>query len=370
MKRNNNAVLIELGGSHAECLHTQIHYLSQQGYNVHLICDHFVWSQIEEKNRLAGVQLHSMKRGGRGMARIVRIFRIHYYLRHHKVRFVVINTTEITAIRDIFLIPMPRRINFTGMVHNGKKLSSGRSLNLIVGRRVKKFFVLGQYIKNKYQPRTRFKLEVFYPLWFPKFEDVNIPKAPNELWITVPGGVSERRDYTGLLQRLQTQALHPNIKLILLGHFDKAQDPDLNALLLATNLLNTQIITFPGFIDNPTFHSFVRRSDLIMPLMYANNNEQINFYGDNRISGSFNLAFAYKIPMLVEKSIAAFDDIKHCSFFYDAATIISTINNLADRRADIQALQNQMACNPQLSTDYQMQKYLAFVEMRDTGQNG
>ncbi|MDR0729222.1 MAG: hypothetical protein LBF19_03745, partial [Prevotellaceae bacterium] len=57
-----NVALVELGGSHAECLHTQIHYLTTAGYRVHLICDEAVWKQIEEKDRLAGYLLCKGKR--------------------------------------------------------------------------------------------------------------------------------------------------------------------------------------------------------------------------------------------------------------------------------------------------------------------
>ncbi|MDR3185046.1 MAG: hypothetical protein LBT49_06555, partial [Prevotellaceae bacterium] len=183
--QSKNVAILELGGSHAECIHTQIHYLVMAGYRVHLICDEAVWSQIEEKQRLSGVQVHQSQRNI--LQRVVTTFKIHYYLRKHKIRLMLVNTIEVSTIRDICCFPLPRKLKTVGLLHNADKLITGRSLRLIVGKKVKKFFVLSEYIRKKFQPQTKYGLDVFYPIYFPEFAQVPVEKSTDEIWITIPG---------------------------------------------------------------------------------------------------------------------------------------------------------------------------------------
>ena len=357
-----NAVLLELGGSHAECLHTQIHYLAANGYDVHLICDKRVWSQIEEKHLLKGFQVHNLP-DKNIFRQLISIFRIHFYVRRHRISHLIINTLESTIIRNSFLVSFPKKLNCTAILHNAQKLVSGKSLHRIVGKKVKKFFVLSEYIRRNFQSQTHFKLSVFYPIYFPKFEFVTLEKSPGEIWITIPGSVEpQRRDYAGLLKELMKKTLHANIKLIFLGHLDVVKYPEIDNLLRQTNLWGTQIICFTNFVENNLFHSYIAQSDLILPLMHPSANGKNDFYGDSRISGSFNLSFAYKIPMLIEQSMAMWDDLQGSCFFYQKEDIIHCINSFANRKDEIENLHRSMKINDKYDENLLQKHYIEFIE--------
>ena len=362
-----NAVLLELGGSHTECLHTQIHFLAEAGYRVYMICDAVVWSQIEEKDRLAGSMILDVKRGF--FARLAMAVKIHRYMYKHEISYMVVNTTENTIVRNIFLLPFFRKVNCTCLIHNGRKFISSLSLRLIILRKVKKFFVLGEFIKQTITSavaRRSYRLEVFYPMYFPKMNDVStIEKNDDDFWITIPGNVeSSRRDYLNLLKALKQEALHPSIKIILLGKCIPELDPEIRKMIDETGLEGKQLITFGReFISNDLFHSYIRRTDLILPLLYPASNNQPAFYGNYRISGAYNLSFAYKIPMLMECSMSDCNDFQGCSFFYNTNDIISTINAFVNRKQELDDMHRNMTSNPRWNLDDQKQKYINFIEL-------
>jgi hypothetical protein len=362
-ERPKSVVIIELGGSHAECIHAQIHYLTTAGYQVHLICDEVVWSQIEEKQRLVGVQIHPSRRNI--LQRILTIVKTHRYLRKYGICLMVINTIEVSAINDICCFPLPRKLKCVGLLHNARKLLTGRSLRFIVGKKVKKFFVFGEYIRKSFQPQTKYKLAVFYPIYFPTFTPVSVKKSTDEIWITIPGVVEPlRRDYTRLLQGIKEKGLYPAIKIIFLGKWNTGKYPDIARLLEETGVWKNQIVMFEEFIDNSVFHSYLRQSDLILPLMHPSVNNLLSaYYRDHRISGSFNLSFAYKIPMLIEQSMMQFDDFRDCSFFYKAEDLIDVINSFVQRKQELQVLRGAMWHNERWKEENILHQYLSFIEL-------
>jgi hypothetical protein len=358
-----NAAIVELGGSHTECIHTQIHYLDTAGYHVHLICDDVAWPQIEEKQRLVGVQVYQLQRNI--LHRISIAIKIHRYLRKYKIQYMVINTIETNIINDICFFPLPRKLKCVGTLHNAHKLIKGRGLRFIVGKKVKKFFVLSEYILKKFQPQTKYNLALFYPTYFPAFAPMRVRKPADEIWVTIPGRVEPlRRDYIGLLQGIKEKGLCPVIKIIFLGKCDTDKYPDIASLLEEVGAYKRQIITFKEFVDYSVFHSYVCQSDLIVPLMHPSvGNSLSTFYGDCRISGSFNLSFSYKIPMLVEQSMMKFDDFRHCSIFYMADDLVDVINSFVHRRQELQAIREAMQRSERWREENMLQQYIRFVEL-------
>jgi hypothetical protein len=358
-RTEKNVALLELGGSHAECLHTQIHYLATNGYNVHIICDTRTWSRIVEKNLLAGFQIHS--HGNSLFHQLALLLKVHWYIRRRRIFRLVFNTTEIIAIRNLFLIPFSKTMKLAGILHNAEKLVSGRSIRYVVGKRMRKFFLLGEYLKEKFEPQTGFKLSVFYPLYFPRFTVCPIEKSFGDFWITIPGGVNpQRKDFTGLLTCLLKEVLHPKIKLIFLGHSDSETYPEIDELLTRTKLRGTQITVFTGFVEYNLFHSYIAQSDLILPLIHPDTD---SFYGDARISGAFNLSFAYKIPLLVEESMRKWTDLQGASFYYKAENIVQAINSFAERKPEVEQMREAMRNDCRWKEEHLSRKYLEFIEL-------
>ncbi len=353
------AVLMELGGSHAECLHAQICYLSKGGYEIYMICDTSTWEQVEEKSLIKNVQLHNVKSGL--FSQLAMVWKIHRYLRKHKISKLLVNTVGITSVRNIFLFHLPKRLECIGIAHDGEKLLKKSSLTLVVGKKMKKFFVLNDYIK-KYieQHQIKAHIESFYPIYFPKFKKVEISKPEGEIWFVVPGVVETyRRDYLGLLNELEKHSLHPLVKILFLGKMDVVKVPELVDKFEKIGLSKNQLATFDRFLSNEEFHSYIQHCDVMLPLIGEVGK---SMYGFTRISGSFNLAFGYKIPFLIEEEMAGYDDFTGSSFFYKPSELVASINSFVDKRTELLLKKQEMANNPKWTEGNLQKKYLDFIE--------
>ena len=365
INRPKNVALIELSMSHSETLHGQIHFLAESGHNVHLITNKHVLSLIEEKNRLSGTYVSK-----RGWRKAFEFFRIRRYIRKHNISHIVVNTPNKMASM-LFLFPF-RKVNCTCLVHNGKDFfeSGGRSrrklFQKIMLRRIRKFFVLSEYMKNAlsgFTTKNNLKLEDLLQFYYPKFNSLpSIKKTANEFWIVVPGSVeSKRRDYVGLLDAIRQEPLHPSIKLIILGRYKQEIFPEFQTLLDETGLEGKQIITFGNeFVSNEMFHSYVQQSDLILPLMYPSGSEK-DIFDRYKFSGTFNISFGYKTPMLLDQSFNDFEDLKICSFFHETGGLVKTINAFPNRKQDLEIIHQNMLMNPRFDLQYQMKKYVDFI---------
>lgn len=65
-----------------------------------------------------------------------------------------------------------------------------------------------------------------------------------------------------------------------------------------------------------------------MPLVHPSK-PQFRKYLTEKISGTYNLAFAYKKPMLCPEDMAVYEDFKDTSVFYNLNNFADFINNLS-----------------------------------------
>ena len=174
-------------------------------------------------------------------------------------------------------------------------------------------------------------------------------KPKKEIWITIPGGFDfNKRDYTILKKWKITK----DIKIIFLGNYN-----NLKAIKFINNLKShpsfSSFIFFDNYISNELFHDYIMQSDFILPLIHPNV-PYYNLYLKYKISGSYNLAFAYKIPLLIEQSFSEVMDFQENSIFYNYKNI-NNIFNLINKNS------KEFYQNPKWEFEYQKEKYLSFV---------
>lgn len=301
---NNSFALIELSSSHDECIYSQVMFLKSASLPVHLIVPE------EMGDRLKGFPVDGLL-----LLKLSEIkpFKILQYLVKNKIKNIVINTCSGNDVRNlIFFIPW--KMNITGILHNGEKLNSTNSQSLI-SMRVKKYFVLNDYILKNVKPSRNITVQSMYPIYF-KTREETISKPESETWICIPGSLDrKRRDYDGLIEALEPASLK-GIKFLILGK-TKAESEDYN--ILKSDLERKKILHhftfFFDFINLHTFHAYLKKSDLIMPLIHPSK-KKYESYKKYKISGSFNLAFAYKKILLMEQTWQSVEDFKKTSVFY------------------------------------------------------
>jgi hypothetical protein len=304
-------LIIEVGGSHIECVYSMVHYLHINHSSVFLACNKKLKTSVKEVEKITAIL--ELPDDPTNIQHLGIAIQLRKFIRKNKIESVVFNTTEITIVRNLILL-LPK-LNYTGVVHNAKRLEKSFTFTKVISLKMKKFFVLSDYLIQKLHIHKQFKVESFYPVYFPAVPTISPVKPSNEFWITIPGEVfTNRRDYLALINEVEKATnLDDNIKFILLGynHFEE----ELNNRLNTSLRLKKHFITFNHYLSYNLFHSFVQQSDFILPLLKT---DVDGFYGSSRISGSLNLGIGYQLPFLLPESYKENDDIAPYSIYYSS----------------------------------------------------
>jgi len=355
---NKKAAIIELGTSHEECFYSQILFLRKGGWEVDLLTS----SILRDRTRHLPVNKIFFDFGKGIYHDIVNLMRIRKFIIKKKITKVILNSAHGILVRNFLLFPFPKEIEFIGVIHDAGKILNSSNQKFI-NKKVQKYFVLSDYVLD-YIHSLKLKeqrFESFYPIFQPDYFSNKIIKPENEFWICVPGRVEQkRRDYNTLLKNLNEIKLSNNIKIILLGRIDNKIKPELRSTLEKLNL-NNQFILFEKFISNEIFYKYLQMSDLVLTLIHPTD-IWFEKYSKTQISGSYNMALTYKIPMLCEKSFSDYEDFKDTSFFYEKENLIDKINELSADREYFLSEKNKMYKQAKWNFDYQSKKYIDFIE--------
>jgi hypothetical protein len=353
VKIKKNIAIIELGQGHQECIEPQVLFLKKAGYNVHLIISEKIQSHLSRESLKSRVYLHQIK----GSKSIIELFKIKKYLKTNHIDKVVFNTAENAITRNMtFLL---RGILCFGILHNISKLKTSWTQKLI-GNKIKKYFVLNDYLKKNMEAKFTNKVQSFYPVFFPESLSAGkIEKPDNEIWITVPGQLEfKRRNYEALIDK-QMEKLPLNIKFIFLGNANKGDGPEIISRIKYLKI-ESHFIFFYNYLSEIDYHSWIKNSDLIMPLLHPAENNQLN-YLDKNISGSFNFGFAYNKPFLIHEIFSQIDDFKNFSLFYKKIDLFDKLLMAAVNKKEIEKLQGNYKSYEKFSFDFQYNSYMKII---------
>ena len=218
---------------------------------------------------------------------------------------------------------LPKKIKCYGIIHNLRKLNQSASQRTI-SKRITDYYVLNDFLidsatlKNK-----KIKLHSFYPIFFPEYTTPETIKKISEFWVCIPGELNyKRRDYTIILEALSKLEEMNNLKIILLGKMDLEKTDTKSFLSQVKEMgLENYFMTFDCFIDNSVFHEYIKKSDYIMaPVSLGEQN-----YLEYKITGAYNLAFAYKKPLICPEELSIIPDLNATSHFYKNAGVLSQL---------------------------------------------
>lgn len=294
-----------------ENIYSLVHLLTMKQYKVFLVCNENLNELIKEREKIEQVFLVPTElKPIRVQKEVLRLTR--KIIGDKKIDTIIFGTTEIKPVRNI--LPLLPRINMLGIVHDALKLDSSGTFKYIYSFRIKKYFVFGDFIKNNLKRSIKQKLFAFYPCYFPILSVNEAPvKIEGEKWIIVPGVVKgERKDYIPLLKKVLAVGMPGNIKIIFLGKLYK-EELEIVDLVQKINHHEQNIKTFDEFLTYDLFHSYLQKADFILPLLKISEDF---FYGNTKISGAFNLAYSYRLPMLLPDSYKKNTDLTPFSVYY------------------------------------------------------
>lgn len=122
------------------------------------------------------------------------------------------------------------------------------------------------------------------------------------------------------------------------------------------NKLNN-ILLFEEYIPSKEYEEYLLKSDLLLPLITPNI-KRYKQYLETKISGCFNLSFAYKIPMITGPLLAQRPDIAKASIICEDNLVVYTIQKLNNNRSQLQHIKSDLAKYNDFLFENQTQKYL------------
>ena len=303
---NNTIAVVELGDSHEECLSSSLYFLSQQ-YQVDLYINGVPWQRCQEDLQAYchKVQVIDSKKG---IVSGIDSLRLALQLQKQAYKAVFLNTAQ-GRIKFFCLFSLFNRSKFVGLLHNVQKLQKGFGQQLI-SNKVKHYLVLNDYLQPHAQALTNKPVSSFYPIFFPQQRRMPIKKPQEQVWISIPGRVDyKRRDYQALIGLAQRLKNHPQYKFLILGNIQASEDGRQLAQDIQKLDLSNQFICFNSFVSTPMFLGYIQASDIVLPLISPKVTD-FDKYLRYKITGSWNMAFAFQKPLLVDPAFMQHADFQ------------------------------------------------------------
>lgn len=351
MKKERIA-LIEIGGSHDECLLTQMHAICQHGKEVLLITT----PEIVARNPIFSVYVHEVflvdftKASEKTDVR-----RIWQKLKTEGIQLAVLNTAQGKQIRNLCLKALFHPIQFVGVVHTTRMFTESFTQK-IIHRKIRKYFLLSDFLRAKTTPPKGVALDYFYPLRFatePRIVEKRVKS------IAIIGGVEERRkDLNGFLDLALSVREEP-VHFYFIGKSDPAK-PEVQQFLKAISdrELSEKVTTFDAFVSQEKFDMLVQNADLILPLVHPDT-PSADQYFRNQISGAMTVSFAYKVPMLIHEAYASIEEMQVASAYYSFETFPQVLSETLET-LDVRS--NAMRNHKPYSVTAQEDRYMKFLE--------
>lgn len=353
--------IIELGSSHDECIYTQIKILKSAN-NIHLslICNEKLRDRVAVYDLTDKKVFVSIRNNYKQW---IDIYRLWKFCKQEAFDKIIFNTAQGQLVSRLLRFPFGKNTKFYGTLHNIRKISKSHSQK-IISKKVKRYFVLSEYLKQKSAKtnKTNLSFEVFYPIFFPEYPQIPIDKKDNEIWICIPGQVElKRRDYKSLFQSIEKFGINEDIKFLLLGSYGHAHGDgsyikeEINKLSVSSHFM-----TWEKFIPVDFFHSMIAKSDYILPLIHKGDKSGELY--EYQISGAYNLAVGYKKPLLIEEEINNML-LDYQAIVYQKNSLMQTINKLGKNKP------GNYYNDKKWRFDYQKQTYLKHIGINTSERN-
>lgn len=347
--------LVEFGGSHDECLLTQMEALKNAGIPIVLVTNR----QLFERNPHWHAYCRSacfVEPTGKAIGDVVLMRGVVKFLKQQQVTKVVFNTAQGGHIRNLALL-LPRSIKAYGIIHTVRKFQ-GSFTQKVIHRMIKRYAVLSDDLLHHIAAPPGIHVGSFYPISFPHFEQA-ITKTSGEIWLTVTGGVENRRkDLSSVVGMLKATPAH--VRMIFLGKTDP-EKAEVQTFLyqLEEEQLRERVILFTDFVDHPTFDNYLQLTDFLLPLIHPNT-PSADEYINHQISGAFTLSFGYHIPLLIHEAYQSEADLQLSAHFYQPESFTADLENAINER---NTLVERISTTEKWQPSFQYQRFLELLEL-------
>lgn len=350
--------LVEFETSHDECLFSQALFLRPHASHLALLGPPRLLERCRPRIPFdAWLPLRSEAPGARRWWGLIDCWRA---LWRERFDWVVFNTAQGSMVERLCLLPFPPRQTSAGLLHDVDKLRRSPAQRLIT-RKLDHYYVLADYLLAGVPERNRDRVFSFHAMFFPA-QERSPTRVPDEassrrFTVCVPGNVErKRRDYEALVEAVTDPELDPRIDFVLPGRSAHAHGdgPWLRAALRDAGV-EQRVRMWDDFIDHDTFHALVGGCDVVVPLVHPDLPGHAR-YLTQRISGSFNLAFGHRRPLLLDRRFDGLSDFDDVALFYEPHLLTERLNALC---ADPTPLEQLDYAGERWTEEAQAHRYLA-----------
>lgn len=317
------------------------------------------WIDIDSRVHTKANKRRGLTGAAIGDALIIR--RLMRTLKTKKIDRAVFNTAQGGHVRNACLFSLFRKIEFVGIIHTIRKFE-GSFTQKVIGLKMKKYFVLGEFLASKYLPSDppisdpiNRRTGVFYPIDFP-----NIPinyEAMEQLHISLIGTVEKRRkDLDGFISLIQQCDSY--VRFSFLGKAEPT-NPDViefKEKLAEINCLD-RVDFFDGFVNSELIGQVLRKTNAVLPLVHPNTPSAKEYFR-NQIPGAMNIALGYTVPLLMHESFKEIEELNAASVYYEMDTFSEALNELTSNE---KAIREKMLTTEKYTSDYQHKAFLNFL---------
>lgn len=344
-------MLIEIGGSHDECLLSQMVALKSNNTKVTLIttqkilnrniqfeswCDQMVVfeNDLEKRDLLKNLKAAYSRLKKEG-----------------NIDRLILNTAQGWVIKRFCLSSFFDGVSFVGIFHDGLKYKSSLGQKLIKAKVSKQIF-LSEFLLE-FCGKSKNKA-FFYPL---RFEHI-IDRIDHEgINIAIIGGVETiKKDVTGFIDNLLDKT-PSNVHYYFLGRSEKKW-PEVNWFDEQVKIKNAEnrITTFDEFLSPEEFAEYLSKTDAILSLIHPGTPSG-EIYFKSKISGSMNVALGHQIPLLLEESLTRVTELRDAAIYYNFDNYRDIISN----KKSLQERGEVISKTERYQMSFQERKYAKFV---------
>lgn len=352
-RRGPVVAIVEAGGSHAECLYSQCRFLADRGCEVHLLVHRDIAPRVRGYADRCEV-LPAVDDGILGAETLRRA--VTGYVRRLGIRHLVVNTASGWGYR-LLVLHLATQVRITAIVHDIGRLRRSL-LQRLTARRLANVLVLADRLEAPCRDLCGNPVSAFYPAWFPPVAAGSPHVKPaGERWFAVVGQIeAKRRSYDELI-RLAEHGLDERARILVLG---RPSGDDGREILrrLRCGSASGRFLFFDGFVPDDTLHSLVSRCDGILPLT-----EGRQRYVASAVSGVHNLAYGYRLPLLLGAPTGdPTDELGRCSLVAEPGEGIGgLIARVCERPALLAAASTSIAGDARLSFARSRDRYVGAV---------
>lgn len=353
MADRTDIALLELHPSHDECLWSQVAFSRFMGSEPLVVCHPSVAARAELM--LPGVEVWPFEAAPGTFTRLRQMGGLVQRLRDRGVRSVVANTTSSPLVRD-FVLRARNRFHLAGVAHHASKLRGSATMR-VMGMWLRDHFVLAEYVLAAARVPRGHRVTHFHPVHFPP--TLHALAAPRTGFrIVVPGSVeSKRRDYAGLFRALGNTQLPPGVEVVLLGRSTHKHGNRAELSALATTCgIEDRIRWFDGFVDDRTFYRELQQGSVVMPLVHPGTGNHSR-YSTEQITGACNLAWGFRIPLLMHSSFGGLQPFSGAALTYDLAGLPSLLARLWSDPEVLRQEASRQAANPAFGLQEQAERW-------------